>query len=376
MVRVAVDRAAADSAAVPGANLALPPDDGRRLASREHRNLDALLSLSAEGAHLARVQQELPPNGDWRAFLRAHGLTGDAARRRLDLISPESQDRLAGLGVFPVLAPEFPEALAAAGMTLPGVFARGDRAALEAPCIGIVGTRHATPYGKACAMKFAEAFVRAGVTVVSGGAVGIDAAAHQGALDAGGRTIACVASGIDIVYPQANAALFERIPERGLLLSMFAGGTPSVQRNFLTRNGLIAALSLGVLVVEAPQRSGSMNTAGIAGDLGREVFVVPGTIERHGFEGSHALLRDGATFVTHPDHVLEALGIEPVETAPFATVEGVGGQILAALSADAIPIEKIVERTGLDASEVLAEMTMLELDGRIVRGGGGYALKL
>lgn len=318
----------------------------------------------------------MPPDRDWRAFLRSHPLTNESARRRLDLVSPETQDRLARQGVFPVLSPDFPEALAVAGTTLPGLFAWGDRPALEAPCIGIVGTRHATPYGRACAMKFAEAFVRAGVTVVSGGAVGIDAAAHEGALAAGGRTIACLASGIDIIYPQANAGLFTRIRKRGLLLSMFAGGAPSVQRNFLTRNGLIAALSLGVLVVEAPQRSGSMNTAGIAADLGREVFVVPGTIERHGFEGSHALLRDGATFVTHPDHVLEALGIDPMEETPLAELDGVGGRILAALSADAVPIEKIVERTGLDASEILAEMTMLELDGRIIRGGGGYALKV
>lgn len=354
----------------------MSPSDEPRPASREHRNLDALLSLSAEGAHLARVREELPDDGDWREFLRSHPLTNEAARKRLGLISRESQDRLAARGVFPVLASEFPEPLAAAGMTLPGVFAWGDEAALRAPCIGIVGTRHATPYGRACAMKFAEAFVRAGVTVVSGGAVGIDAAAHEGALSAGGRTIACLASGIDVVYPQANAGLFDRIRDRGLLLSMFAGGAPSVQRNFLTRNGLIAALSLGVLVVEAPQRSGSMNTAGLAGDFGREVFVVPGTIERHGFEGSHALLRDGATFVTHPDHVLEALGIDPVEEAPLAEIDGVGGRILAVLSADAIPIEKIAERTGLDASEILSEMTMLELDGRIVRGGGGYALKV
>ena len=374
----------APAAVVPAASAAvlaadsrdLLSDSSRPLASREHRNLDALLSLQAEGAHLARLRDELPADADWRPLLRSHPLTADAARKRLGLLSEETQDRLAGQGVFPILSPDFPEALAASGVTLPGVFGYGDRAAVEAPCVGIVGTRHATPYGRACAMKFAEAFARAGVTVVSGGAVGIDAAAHEGALAANGRTIACLASGIDIVYPQANAGLFDRIRERGLLLSQFAAGTPSVQRNFLTRNGLIAALSLGVLVVEAPQRSGSMNTAGIAGDLGREVFVVPGTIERHGFEGSHALLRDGATFVTHPDHVLEALGIEPVEETLVPLEDGPGAQILAALSADAIPIETIVERTGLDAGEVLAEMTMLELDGRIVRGGGGFALKV
>ena len=297
-------------------------------------------------------------------------------RKRLDLIDPAKQDALAASGVAPMWAGGFPAPLASAGTTLPGLFLRGDREAVSAPCVGIVGTRHATPYGKACAMKFAEAFARAGITVVSGGAVGIDAAAHEGALAAGGKTVACLASGIDIVYPQVNAALFERIAVSGALLSMFAAGTPSVQRNFLTRNGLIAALSLGVLVVEAPQRSGSMNTAGIAADLGREVFVVPGTIERHGFEGSHALLRDGATFVTHPDHVLEALGIEPVETAAPSELNGPAGRILAALGADALPIERIVEATGLDAAEVMSEMTMLELDGRIVRGGGGYALKV
>ncbi len=345
-------------------------------ASAAFRNLDALLALGADGGHLGVLRAELPRDGEWRAFLRAHPMTTDAMRKRLDLIDPAKQDALAALGVQPLFAGGFPPPLAAAGMTLPGVFLRGEREAIDAPCVGIVGTRHATPYGKACAMKFAEAFAKAGVTVVSGGAVGIDAAAHEGALSAGGRTVACLASGIDVVYPQVNAPLFDRIRERGALLSMFAGGTPSVQRNFLTRNGLIAALSLGVLVVEAPQRSGSMNTAGIAGELGREVFVVPGTIERQGFEGSHALLRDGATFVTHPDHVLEALGIEPAPEAPAADLDGRGGRILAALGADALPIERIVEATGLDAAEVMSEMTMLELDGRVVRGGGGYALKV
>ncbi|MER3495682.1 MAG: DNA-protecting protein DprA, partial [Armatimonadota bacterium] len=158
--------------------------------------------------------------------------------------------------------------------------------------------------------------------------------------------------------------------------SLFAFGTPPLGPHFLIRNSLIAALSIGLLVVEAPLRSGSLNTAHTATDIGRDVFVVPGTIDRTGFEGSHALLREGATFVTHPDQVLDALGIAAGPAVKPSKASGPAAVILGALGADAIPIEKIVELTGLGASEVLTEMTMLELDGRIVRGGGGYALRL
>ena len=257
----------------------------------------------------------------------------------------------------------------------PALFVRGDVSALQAPCVAIVGTRAASAYGRACAQKFAEGFARAGVTVVSGGALGIDAAAHLGALSAGGRSVAVLAGGVDNVYPSVHAGLFARIREAGCLVSQFACGAKPGEHKFLLRNDLVAALCAAVLVVEAPNKSGALRTASAAADLGREVFVVPAAIDNRAYWGSFNLVRDGAGLVYHPDQVLESLGIAPVAPAPVAPPEGDAERIVGILSVDPIDPERIVERTGLDASTVLAELTLLEIDGRVLRHAGGYALR-
>lgn len=269
-----------------------------------------------------------------------------------------------------------PELLREAAGTPSAIFIDGDASALDAPCVAIVGTRSASLYGKACAMKFAEAFARAGVTVVSGGALGIDAAAHQGALAAGGRTAAVLAAGVDNVYPAVHAGLFGQIRAQGCLVSQFAVGSKPADYRFLIRNTLIAALCHAVLVVEAPLRSGAMRTANAAAEYGRDVFVVPANIDMLSFAGSFHLIREGASLASHPDDVLDALGIAPVAAQEAAPPSSAGDRILAVLSTRPIPTEKIVELSGLDTAEVLSELTMLELEGRVLRDAGGYAIRL
>lgn len=256
-----------------------------------------------------------------------------------------------------------------------GLFVHGDLTALDRPAVAIVGTRNASTYGRAVAMKFAEAFARAGIVVVSGGAHGVDAAAHQGSLAEGGQTVAVLAHGVDQAYPAMHRSLFGRIRESGCLVSPFAVGVKPSRYRFLLRNQIVAALSLGVLVVEAPAQSGALSTAHAAAEMGRQVWVVPANIDQAGFQGSHALIRDGATLVDHPNQVLAELGQEPV--APVAVPAGdlstAQASILAALDAVPVAVEKIVAQTRLSPEEVLAELTMLELDGLVLREDGGFA---
>ncbi len=322
--------------------------------------------LSSRKARL--LASELAGRPDACARLMSHEALAEGERRRIRSASQEiSPDaRL-------LLEEEFSEPLRESGGP-PAIFVAGDSTALDAPCVAIVGTRGASAYGKACAQKFAEGLARAGATVVSGGALGIDAAAHSGALAAGGRTAAVLAGGVDNVYPAVHSGLFSRIRSSGCLVSQFACGAKPGEHKFLLRNDLIAALCSAVLVVEAPPKSGALRTAATAADLGREVFVVPATIDNRAYWGSFNLLRDGATLAYHPDQILDSLGIEPIAilTPP---PEGDGELILASLTVEPTDPEKIVERTGLDASTVLSELTLLEIDGRVHRHAGGYALR-
>lgn len=255
------------------------------------------------------------------------------------------------------------------------LFFWGDPAALGQPSIGIVGTRGASAYGKAVSERFASGLARAGVSVVSGGALGIDAAAHRGAMDAGGKTVAVLLTGIERTYPAVHAGLFAQIRGQGCLISQFAPGTEG-SRDFrpLLRNRTIAALCQAIVVIEAPLRSGSMSTANHAAELGRPIYVVPATVDMESFKGSHALIRDGATLVESPEQLLDDLGMEAPSQAHVTTpLSDIQSRILDALDVHPLVPEFIVERTGLDAAEVMSELTMLELDGKVLRHGAGFA---
>ena len=307
-------------------------------------------------------------------ILMRHQALTDFEKRRMQSVDIAPLQKAIAQGVQLLEFDDYPEALQESGNVPPALFIKGDPSCLFEPVVAIVGTRSASTYGKACAYKFGQALAQAGVTVISGGALGIDAAAHKGALEAGGKTAAVLATGVETAYPAVHHALFQQISASGCLVSQFAVGSKLADYKFLIRNVLVAGLSSAVLVIEAPARSGAISTATAANELGREVFVLPANIDHMGFQGSFALLRDGATLVTHPDQILESLQIE----APPVTVQDdaspMGQQILAVMSSSPLSTELIVEKTELDTSDVLSELTVLELDGRVIRGPSGYAL--
>jgi len=311
----------------------------------------------------------------WAPAIQRHPILNDKERERARDLQPDKVAKAVAAGIHVVTRESFPEPMAALRYP-PALFAWGDFECTRTPCLAIVGTRAATTYGKAAAMKFAEAFARAGVTVVSGGALGIDAAAHRGALSHSGKTIAVLAGGIEQVYPAVHAGLFAQIRGSGCLVSAHAIGSRPNGFRFLGRNHLIAGLSTGVVVVEAPERSGALSTAHAANEQGKQVFVVPSNIDNANFKGSHALIRDGATLVDHPDQVLETIGLTSVAAQPMLPdLSPIGERIVKAISDSPLTPEFIVERTGLDTPEVMAELTMLEIDGRVIRDGGKYAVR-
>ena len=309
-------------------------------------------------------------------MLLSSRLLTDAERRRLQRVDSRALEKALSAGVSVVEPGSYNASLIESGNPPPALFAWGSGHCLARPMIAIVGTRGATAYGKACAQKFAEAFVRAGLVVVSGGAMGIDENAHIGAMEAGGETVAVFANGVDVAQPPKNAPLFARIRERGCLVSSFAVGTPALEHRFRPRNELIAALSLGVVVIEAPAGSGALMTCTAAADLGREVFVVPGTIDRPGFRGSHNLIRDGATLVDDPAQVLESLGYQPAPRAERRqSLSEVQQRIMDALSADPKAVDAIIGAVGMDSAQVMSELTMMEIDGLLLKTPTGYAVK-
>ena len=266
----------------------------------------------------------------------------------------------------------------------------------DALAVAIVGSRRATPYGLEVTETLAADLAARGVTIVSGLARGIDSAAHRGALRVGGRTLAVLGSGIDVIYPPENRRLADEIAARGALLSQFSPGTPPLPQNFPTRNQVIAAMSLAVVVVEAAERSGSLITARLAAELGREVLAVPGRITAPESRGANRLIQDGAHVALGWEDVVAVLperwkacvtADERTETARTGTAGGaaVAGRgaaegepseydkevmlatrkILALLGEDPIDIDHVIERSGLGAGRVSAALLNLELEGRV-----------
>lgn len=254
-------------------------------------------------------------------------------------------------------------------------------------CLAVVGSRNPTAQGAENARLFARALCGAGLTIVSGLALGVDAAAHEGALEAAtsagtvAATIAVVGTGLDRVYPRKNLDLAHRIAAHGLIVSEYPLGTPPLPGNFPKRNRIISGLSQGTLVVEAALASGSLITARMAAEQGREVFAIPGSIHAPQSRGCHALIRQGAKLVESAQDVLEELKI-PATTVPGLPHEGVNAPgaaasdetedpVLAALGYDPMGLDALIARTGLDASTLQVALLELELDGRIARLPGG-----
>lgn len=260
------------------------------------------------------------------------------------------------------------------------LYVQGDPAHLATPAIAVVGSRKPTPQGADNAQAFAHAFGAAGYAVVSGLALGVDGAAHEGALASGAPTVAVVGTGPDRVYPGRHLDLARRIARQGALVSEFLPGTPPLAENFPQRNRIIAGLSLGTVVVEAALKSGSLITARLANEAGREVFAVPGSIHAEQSRGCHALIRDGARLVESAAEVLDELrrpglalalpGRAPA-AAPSAAVDPRPDPLLEALGHDPVTLDSLQARTGWPTAELLARLLDLELDGRVARLPGG-----
>lgn len=279
----------------------------------------------------------------------------------------------AGNRIVTLADSEYPQALLTIADPPVLLYAKGRVDLLNHPGLAIVGSRNATKAGAANAEAFAAALAGAGLAIVSGLALGIDAAAHRGALAGNGTTIAVIGTGIDRIYPARNEALAREIAERGVIISEFSLGTPALAGNFPRRNRLIAGLARGCLVVEAADRSGSLITARLAAEAGREVFAIPGSIHSPLAKGCHKLIKQGAKLVESAQDILEELRWETV-VAPVpasAVAEPDDDPILAALGFEICDVDTLVSRTGLTADRLLAMLLPLELDGRITQLAGG-----
>ena len=252
------------------------------------------------------------------------------------------------------------------------LYAQGDLACLSAPAVAIVGSRHPSPQGADNARCFAASLASAGWLVVSGMAQGIDAAAHEGALAAGAKTVAVVGTGLDITYPPRHRALAQRIAEQGVLVSEYAPGTPPLPEHFPQRNRIIAGLTQGTLVVEAALRSGSLITARLANEAGREVWAVPGSIHNAQSRGCHALIKQGAKLVETAQDILDELLAPAAPRQADLPLDGpLADPLLQALGEDPVTLDALLARTGESTAALTARLLELELDGHVARLPGG-----
>jgi len=330
---------------------------------------DPELLLSASAARLAELGVPEPAR---RALRRADRAA--AAADRAWLAGP-------GRSLLTLACPDYPPPLLATPEPPILLFLEGRRAALATAGVAVVGSRRPTATGQALARRFAGELAAAGFPVVSGLAAGIDGAAHAGALAAGGPTLAVVGNGLDRVYPRSHHGLARAVTERGLLLSEYPPGTPPARHHFPRRNRIIAGLVLGVLVVEAAPRSGSLITARLAAEAGREVFAVPGSVLNPLAQGCHALIRDGARLVEGIADLLEELptsdavpcrGQRPAGPAATAAArDAADRRLLHQLRAGPASIDALVAASGLGAGEVAARLLALELGGHVSSDPGG-----
>jgi DNA processing protein len=298
---------------------------------------------------------------------------------------------LAQSAVYPTLLLEIPDAPI-------GLFVRGDPGTLSMPQLAVVGARNPSPSGLETAYAFAEHLAACGLTITSGLAHGIDAASHRGALHSSGSTIAVCGTGLDVSYPASHGDLAEQIALRGALVSEFPRGTPALKANFPRRNRVISGLTLGTLVVEAAVRSGSLITARLAAEQGREVFAIPGSIHNPLARGCHKLIKQGAKLVETADDIFEELrplvgvmhppkpahaAAPPAPARRSLSASMASGELLDkgyeilldALGFEPTGVDLLVVRTGLRADEVASMLLILELEGHVSAHPGGLYVR-
>ncbi|MDP1706568.1 MAG: DNA-processing protein DprA [bacterium] len=269
---------------------------------------------------------------------------------------------------------EYPELLKNIGGS-PILYCHGQWPDQKKPTVAIVGTRKATQDGCLAAKRLAKELAEKGFVIVSGLALGIDAAAHEGALAGNGETIAVLANGVDQIYPRSHERLGEEILKRnGLLISEYEPGTPPYPSQFLARNRIISGLSLATIIIEAPRRSGALVTARWALDQGREVFVMPGNPFSQNYQGSHMLIRNGARLVTKAEDVIEDLGLAQEKEVDLNELEPIAKAILELImeNENGLPIDKIAENIKDDLHIVAEQLTYLVFEGLLEEKNGKF----
>lgn len=340
--------------------------DMQALAHCDHYRLQRLGFATAQAREILAAIHE----GIGRA-----GIDVDSQLRTLEA---------AGACILPISAPGYPPLLRTIHDPPALLYIRGNPALLQQAQLAMVGSRKASPAGIRAAQALAGQAVQAGLVITSGLALGVDGAAHRGALMAAGKTVAVVATGIDRVYPQRHRAMAAEIENVGCLVTEFPPGVPPLPQNFPRRNRIISGLSLGVLVIEAALPSGSLITARTAIEQGREVFALPWSIYHNGGRGCLYLLRDGAKMVESIGDVLEELGpLYALQQELFSlsaddeqpSVDHLTSrerELLQMVGFEVITVDELVQSRGLSAAGILADLSSLELGGLIARSGGGY----
>lgn len=319
----------------------------------------------------------------WRASpeaLQAAGIdrraleTLSAACASLDLDAEEAKLEAAGIRLLTWDDPDYPRRLRDIPNSPPVLYLRGSLTEADEWALAVVGTRRASPYGREVTRELVTALAASKITIVSGLARGIDAIAHQAALDAGGRTVAVLGSGLDTIYPSEHRRLAEAIAESGALITDYALGTPPESSNFPPRNRIISGLSLGVLVIEAGEVSGALITADIALEQGRPVFAVPGNILARSSRGTNRLIQQGAKPVLGAEDILEELNLTMVvqhaEARAALPVSDTEIKLLNHLSIEPIHVDSLRALSGLPIAEVSAALAMMELKGMVRQVGG------
>jgi DNA processing protein len=308
----------------------------------------------------------------------ANSAEGHTAKRAAFDKAAQAIETASTLGVRPVPFADaaYPALLACIPDPPPVLWVRGDFGALAAPSVAVIGSRAASPYALQIGRRIAAELAERGIVIVSGLARGVDSAAHEGCLASAGRTIAVIGSGHDNIYPREHEDLADRIAITGLIVSELAPGAKPLPEHFPLRNRIISGISLGVVVVEASEKSGSLITAGCALRQGRDVMAVPGSVLNGRNRGSHALLKDGAKVVETVDDILEDLGWSvpprPRQSDERGATAAARDPLLARMDVGEIyRLDDLVEATGTPASKLLPRLMQLELLGLIEAPGGG-----
>ncbi|MGC8668976.1 MAG: DNA-processing protein DprA [Chthonomonadales bacterium] len=322
---------------------------------------------------------------------RVPGITEKAALRITDpSFAPTARQiayaRKANVRPLPITAPQYPKSLKEIPDAPSVLLMRGDLDERDRFAVALVGSRMATPYGRSIAAQMARDLARAGLTIVSGGALGIDGVVHRAALDAGGRTLVVLGCGLDVEYPRENQPLFHQIVNdgRGALLSEYPLGAGPDAWRFPVRNRIISGLSMGIVVVEAGEQSGALLTASLAGEHGRDVMAVPGNVDRPKSRGTNALIKDGAALVENAKDVLATLGVlmlEPPDATPPTPPlppDLTPGQrrLLECLTLSPKQIDALAVEAQMPGPDVSVNLTMLELAGLVRRVAGNSYIRV